>query len=93
MSVWDSAAYENTKKLLDIADSVVDMTCYNADKENAKDIPEFIAYEIIDLVEIKTECEYQNIVASMVLKRMPEEYISYVAGNHVKKHFGILEYE
>ena len=77
------------EELRKIVDSVISMTCYNADREDARDIPEFIAYEIIDLIEIKTQYDLQKDIASIVLHKMPAEYIPSGTSNYIKRHFNL----
>lgn len=72
---------EQKEKVREIAKSVIDMALYNGKKEDALDNPEFLAYEIIDLTEIKTELDLQRHVAYKVIKshEWPQGVSGYVA--------------
>ena len=70
-----------------LAKAVYGMACYNGDKEDAKDIAEFMAYEVIDLIEIKSpNAEVAKSVASEVITNYQ---LSKEATDIVRKYFNL----
>jgi hypothetical protein len=58
----------------------------NVKKEEAQDIPEFIAYEVIDLIEWVADYELQPYVA----KKLIREYsMDKEAQEYIKKYFSL----
>ena len=56
------------KEIKETARKVLSMTFYNAEKENATDVPDFLAYEILDLTELMSpDYSYHDPVIKEIL--------------------------
>ena len=65
------------------------MVVFNADKADARDIPEFISYEVIDLIEIKVPPKIQKQASILVLENLPSSHKPTGVEKLVRKHFDL----
>jgi len=76
----------NKKLIKRKAKQVISLVDYNASQLEAKDIPEFISFEVIDLVEIMVDLPLQRYVAKNIIE---SDYLDVESKGIVRKYFDI----
>jgi hypothetical protein len=77
---------EIESQIAELVASVIGLAEDAAKRREARDCPEFMAYEIIDLVEWRCDLSLQRFVASGVIDEMK---LPIGTKNYVQKHFDL----